>query len=44
MTVAKEVSKYQLQLVGMQDVRLDRGGTKKTSIHLSVERGMGIMN
>jgi hypothetical protein len=28
MTVAEEISKYTLDLTGVQDVRLDRGGTK----------------
>jgi hypothetical protein len=28
MTVAKEISKYKLDLVGVQEVRWDRGGTK----------------
>jgi hypothetical protein len=28
MTVAKEISKYKLDLVGIQEVRWDRGGTE----------------
>jgi exonuclease III len=28
MTVSKELSKYKLDLVGVQEVRWDRGGTK----------------
>jgi hypothetical protein len=28
MTVAKEISKYKLDLVGVQEVRWDRGGTE----------------
>jgi hypothetical protein len=28
MTVAKEISKYKLDLVGVLEVRWDRGGTK----------------
>jgi hypothetical protein len=28
MTVAKELSKYKLELVGLQEVRWDRGGTE----------------
>jgi hypothetical protein len=28
MTVAKELSKYRLDLVGVEEVRLDRGGTE----------------
>jgi hypothetical protein len=28
MTVAKDISKYKLDLVGVQEVRWDRGGTK----------------
>jgi hypothetical protein len=30
MRVAKEISKYELDLVGVQEVRLDRGGTEPT--------------
>jgi hypothetical protein len=30
MTVAKEISKYILHLVGVQEVRWDRGGTEPT--------------
>jgi hypothetical protein len=30
MTVAKEISKYKLDLVGVQEVRWDRGGTNPT--------------
>jgi hypothetical protein len=28
MTVAKEISKYKLDLVGLQEVKWDRGGTE----------------
>jgi hypothetical protein len=31
MTVAKEVSKYKLDLVGVQEVRWDRGGIEPAS-------------
>jgi exonuclease III len=30
MTVAKEVSKYKLDLVAVQEIRWDRGGTEPT--------------
>jgi hypothetical protein len=48
MTVAKEISKYKLYLVGIQEVRWDRGGTEPVGkyeyIHFRMERGMRIMN
>jgi hypothetical protein len=44
-TVAAEISKYKLDLVGVQEVRWDRGGTEPASEYtFSMERGMRIMN
>jgi hypothetical protein len=46
MTAAKEI-KNLLDLVGVQEVRWDRGGTEPaqgTYVYLSTERGMRIMN
>jgi hypothetical protein len=44
-TVAREISKYKSDLVGVQEVRWDRGGTDPRGItHFSMEMGMGIMN
>jgi hypothetical protein len=43
--VAEEISKYELYLVGVQEVSWDGGGTEPTAnIHFSMERGMRIMN
>jgi hypothetical protein len=43
-TVAKEISKYKLDLVRVQ-VRWDGDGTNlQTNIHFSIRRGMKIMN
>jgi hypothetical protein len=54
MAVAEEISKYKLDLVGMQEIKRDRGATdpagefrvvrSQANIHVSVERGMGIVN
>jgi hypothetical protein len=45
MTVAKEISKYTLDLVGVQEVRWDRGGTEPASkYNFSMEKGLRIMN
>jgi hypothetical protein len=45
MTIAKGISKYKLDLVGMQEVRWDSGGTEPGGeIYFSMERGMRIMN
>jgi hypothetical protein len=44
MTAAKEISKYKLDLVGMHEVRRDRGANnQKANIH-STERGIRITN
>jgi hypothetical protein len=45
MTVAKGVSKYKLDLMGVQD-RWDRGGTETAGEYtfFSMEMGMRIMN
>jgi hypothetical protein len=34
MTVAKEISKYKLDLVGLQEVRWDRGGTEPSGKYI----------
>jgi hypothetical protein len=40
MTVMKEISKYRLDSVGVQDVRWDTGGTGSAAryIYISIER------
>jgi hypothetical protein len=44
MTVVKEVLKYELDLVGVQDIGLDRGGTEPACDYtFSVEIGVTIM-
>jgi hypothetical protein len=44
-TMAEEISKYKLDVVGVQDVRWDRGGTEPAGKYtFSMERGMRIMN
>jgi hypothetical protein len=43
--VAEEISNYKLDLVGVQKVRWDRGGTEQqVNIHFSMEKEMKIMN
>jgi exonuclease III len=43
--VAEEISKYNLDLVGVQEVRWDGGGTEPAGQYtFSMERGMRIMN
>jgi hypothetical protein len=43
--VSKELSKYKLDLVGVQEVRLEGGVTEPTGEYtFSMERGMRIMN
>jgi hypothetical protein len=43
--VAEEISIYNLDLVGVQEVRWDGGGTEPAgNIHFSMEKGMKIMN
>jgi hypothetical protein len=46
MTILKELSKYELDLVEMQEVRWGRSDTKLASeyIYLHMERGMKIKN
>jgi exonuclease III len=45
-TVARELGKYTLDLVGVQEVRWDKGGTERPEeiIHSSMERGMKIIS
>jgi hypothetical protein len=45
-TVAEEISKYKLDLVGVQEVRWDGGGTEPAGecIFFFMEKGMKIMN
>jgi exonuclease III len=44
-TVAREFGKYKLDLLGVQEVRWDKGGTEQQRIiHSSVERGMKIIS
>jgi hypothetical protein len=44
--VAEEISKYKLDLVGVQEVRWGQGGTEpqQANIHFSMGGGMKIMN
>jgi hypothetical protein len=43
--VAEEISKYKLNLVGVQEVRWDGGGTEAAGEYtFFMERGMRIMN
>jgi hypothetical protein len=45
MTAAKEISKYKLDLVGVQEVRWDGGGTETTGEYtFFYGRGMRIIN
>jgi exonuclease III len=44
-TVVEEISKYKLELVGVQEVRGDTGApNKQASLNFSVERGMRMRN
>jgi exonuclease III len=43
-TVARELGKYKLDLVGVQEVRWDKGGTEQRIIHSSMEQGMKIIS
>jgi hypothetical protein len=44
MIVSRELLKYKLDLVGVQEVRWQSGGTElRDSTHFSTERGMRIM-
>jgi hypothetical protein len=43
--VAEEISKYKLDLVGVQEVRWDGGGTEPAGKYtFSMEKGMKLMN
>jgi hypothetical protein len=43
--VAEDISKYKLDLVGVEDVRWDGGGTEPAGeLHFSMQSGMRIMN
>jgi hypothetical protein len=45
MTVTREVARYKLDLVGVQEVRWEGGGTNlQENTHFSMERGMRTMN
>jgi hypothetical protein len=44
MTVLKEVSKYKLDLIGMQVVRRVVASIRQVNTHFSMERGMRSMN
>jgi hypothetical protein len=44
MTVSRELLKYKLGLVGVQEVRWANGGTKQAEYTLLMERGMKTMN
>jgi exonuclease III len=45
MSVAKEVSKYKLDIVGVQEVRwAEVALNQQTNIHFCMERGMRITN
>jgi hypothetical protein len=42
--VGEEISKYKLDLVGIQEVRWDRGGTERAGEYIfPMEKGMKIM-
>jgi hypothetical protein len=44
-TVARELGKYKLVLVGVQEVRWEKGGTEWAEIiHFSMEKGMRIIS
>jgi hypothetical protein len=44
-TVGEEISKYKLDLVAVQEVRWDGGGTEPAAnIHFSIGRGIRIIN
>jgi hypothetical protein len=43
--IEEEISKYNLDLVGVQEVRWDGGGTEPEGEYtISMEKGMNIMN
>jgi exonuclease III len=44
-TVSRELARYKLDLVGVQEVRWEGGSANlRENIHFSMEREMGIMN
>jgi exonuclease III len=44
-TVARELRKYKLDLMGVQDVRWEKGDTERQrTIHFSMDRGMEIIS
>jgi exonuclease III len=44
-TVARELGKYKLDLVGVQEIRWDKGGTEQAEDYtLFMDRGMGIIS
>jgi exonuclease III len=44
-TVAWELGKYKLDLVGVQEVRWEKGGTERAEDYtFSMDRGMGIIS
>jgi hypothetical protein len=42
MTVARELARYKLDLVGAQEVRWDKGGTVRAGDYTSMEKEMKI--
>jgi hypothetical protein len=45
MTVSRELYRYKLELMGVQEVRWEGGGTKPAeNTYFSTERGMRTMN
>jgi hypothetical protein len=44
-TAGKNCKIFELDLMGVQEVKLDRGGTEQhTHLHFTIERGMRITN
>jgi exonuclease III len=44
-TVARELGKYKLDLVGVQEVRWEKGALNgQRIVHFSMDRGMGIIS
>jgi hypothetical protein len=45
MTAVKELPKYKLDLVGVQEIRWDRSGTKSSgNMQFSMEEGIKVFN
>jgi hypothetical protein len=42
-TVARELGKYKLDFVGVEEVRWEKGGTERAE-DFSMDRGMGIIS